>query len=1093
MHDSAANDAEGVRKNIGTVLQSVPASERTFFLRYAGEVAFPGRPIDRLLDDMATKKAGVLVAVLEVLNRLFPEVIDAAQVHTIVNANRSLDTAYGMHRTNTDLTERSIIEYFDHNTLLNRQHGGFWSDYVPREDDVEAFKSQDASVYYPLSEQASLPPISMRNDVTQHFIDVQAFANNNAGTGTARHPFTDAFRQVTTEQAMPVLYKGKASIIAIIGKDITYDNYVRELSFFKGKSQAATMWRDILVQFAKMESEYIEGVVSFHSQAFSTLIYPFVDLWNWLWHWPESQEQAAAFLCRYLSRTRPIITATMSREVNGFTLCNFNDSVGVQGKALLDLVGQPTIQYCDEDTTSGGSYNPDLAFINVPHIHPGSDKYTAHQTELRRVAFLAWAKTQVIASIAMRQIDAIVAKDQPFPTRLALCQSVLAELANLAANDRGFMDLEQRLLQAKQDLKVKKATRNGGDDVRPFLNQDGRVRLAALGKTRGEPNSGERRDFLNLMWERNIPDLHLTISHNNENKGSWIQMFIDLPAEHYMFLRVLADLPAEDDYVKHLIRTIRPEWKDDDSWMQATDKRKEAEVACALWFQKKPVAEAEKGVGKGKTHLVAFPDDYATATDLQGRPVGVGSTGAIRMRYKKNNTEQVIVQIRVKSAIPEDGERFSPRFVQFTAEGIDIVDAEGTPFRQATAAGKVMPATIPKVKLAGTEGGAATLELWKAVCAAHNISIADENELTAVPPKDWSHAPKGIGLISNNKTSEDPRQNRPPKEGDAHHPLYIWLNDRFPEGGELDTIGTNLYPASKDDLQHFKDFLGSPDWINHPYVSESWLPKLSGVKPEVGMLEKNIRIHRSTVSERRTVGNIQDDGSGKRVQVRQRVIIVGAPGSASDNPFPAKATAASKAKAKEAGGGADEPSTSKKGASKKAPPKKTPAKSAPDSDEDDDPPTKKPASRKTPAKPSLDDSEEDDNPPTKKAASKKKAAPRKTAKKAAVAEPDDTAAAYPTTFAEMAAASSKRPAAAMDDDEEESGYALGGSKRTKVGTGAAGTQQRPTAEPRRSLRRSTRAGLPQAPGPTNFDGAADVDIENVPVVEDEEVDINGKC
>ncbi|KXT02678.1 hypothetical protein AC578_1175 [Pseudocercospora eumusae] len=86
-------------------------------------------------------------------------------------------------------------------------------------------------------------------------------------------------------------------------------------------------------------------------------------------------------------------------------------------------------------------------------------------------------------------------------------------------------------------------------------------------------------------------------------------------------------MPSDDSNIQRLIETIRPEMEEGENcWFNATETQQAAIQPCGLWFQKK---RSDLG---SKVNLVAFPDGFATTNQLQGRAVGVGSTGAVQIR-----------------------------------------------------------------------------------------------------------------------------------------------------------------------------------------------------------------------------------------------------------------------------------------------------------------------------------------------------------------------------------------------------------------------------------------------------------------------------
>ena len=92
---------------------------------------------------------------------------------------------------NADDVERGLIEFFDHDTLLNRQIGGKLSAYVPSSADDHLFQAMETRFYQSYRRGARLPEDEMHEQLVAHFEHMQDFANSNpAITGTCRHKFT---------------------------------------------------------------------------------------------------------------------------------------------------------------------------------------------------------------------------------------------------------------------------------------------------------------------------------------------------------------------------------------------------------------------------------------------------------------------------------------------------------------------------------------------------------------------------------------------------------------------------------------------------------------------------------------------------------------------------------------------------------------------------------------------------------------------------------------------------------------------------------------------------------------------------------------
>lgn len=71
------------------------------------------------------------------------------------------------------------------------------------------------------------------------------------------------------------------------------------------------------------------------------------------------------------------------------------------------------------------------------------------------------------------------------------------------------------------------------------------------------------------------------------------------------------------------------------------------------------------------------------------------------------------------------------RFTSFTEDGIEIVDAKGTPLRAQMRKTTQASASVPKAALAGTEGGKTALQMWKAFCRARGHEVPDDEVANA--------------------------------------------------------------------------------------------------------------------------------------------------------------------------------------------------------------------------------------------------------------------------------------------------------------------------------------------------------------------------
>jgi hypothetical protein len=254
-----------------------------------------------------------------------------------------------------------------------------------------------------------------------------------------------------------------------------------------------------------------------------------------------------------------LITATFSRAVNGFISANFAHEFGLPATSFTDCVGVPKIQHFSDPDSNHG-IDPDEAFINIPHIHHGRDKYGAQDWRLRRVLDMTMQMTFLVGHIAMQTLDQQERCAEDQPTRLELCQSVMSALDDHLASDAG-MRFKLNFDQAKLELRewfAKGFHRMISEDVRPFLNSQGTARLAELGHAAGAPNSHERLTHLNELWDKNFPDLRLVIPREDSQKQEWINSFMGLAEGQSYLLKVISVLD-EDGCQTTLSEQLRPE------------------------------------------------------------------------------------------------------------------------------------------------------------------------------------------------------------------------------------------------------------------------------------------------------------------------------------------------------------------------------------------------------------------------------------------------------------------------------------------------------------------------------------------------------
>ncbi|CAD0096499.1 unnamed protein product [Aureobasidium mustum] len=724
--------SEAVHWKITLTIHNSSTQPCTFTIRYIATVSGPERPIDRHIGDLAADKrpSGVLLEFVAAVEQLFPEVAAAAQVHLIKQASIDEDGASYL----AEDVERVLIEFFDHRSLLNRARGGYYVSFVPFAEDVTLFENLHTRYYSRFMAGAcdvGTDP-QMAVALIDHFEEIQTYANSNPSlTGTIQHRFTDGVRDTARTSGEPMLYHGTA-ILVMLGKDITYEQYLGETTYFGCNSRSSYLVHDFLSRLASTEET--NSGASWDLRAFRPRHVALTNLWPWLWHPRDSLADALRFARQYLSIVRPLIVATCSRPITSAVRANLqNESEN------------------DEDS----------AFLAIPHIDPGFEKYCGAGLSqiVLRFMDLTWQITLHLADEARKLLDEDHAKGVT-RTRKAQCIEILRKIQNLRVSDpdmRAFMANFRDTGNALRDAWARMHRRPEFEDYRPLLDEDGRARIAAIGRAEGLPQSYVRAQQLEKLWTRNVHDLHLVIPHQPERKEEWMEEFLGLQQGQLLFLQVITGLP-QDRYLQEMLQ------------LQATSTK-----------------------------------------DLQGLNIDFNAEGFFSVRWLKDDGSAITFRFKCNTGViplrPQE-----VRALSFSGSGIDVVNAAGSAILGvANSAG----ATISCSRF---DRHAQTEDLWDMW-----VAVRRANGHTALRPEQpavvqWQ-GEKGVGAVNVDSKEEKPKQNRPPKILDALYLLDKFLMERFPLGGHFRTASRERKPDSTEDLQAFVTFLKRPEYFGHPYAS----------------------------------------------------------------------------------------------------------------------------------------------------------------------------------------------------------------------------------------------------------------------------------
>jgi len=671
--------------------------------------------------------------------------------------------------------------------------------------------------------------------------------------------------------------------MAFIGKDQTSEEYLDPKPFIQGRSRAGNLTRGFLFRLVNWEAQAHKR--AFYPDAFDATSGPycFIDLWPWLWH--KNIVCVTEFLQWYLSFTRPIVAVTYSRLVNNITLADFRHGNGVRMSSFISVVGTATIQYYDHDDETMQP-TEDSAFINIPHIHPGRDKYGPQAPELRRVIDLTMQYTFLVGDVTLEVLDAHDEEDeddeQP-PSRKQLCEEILARVESLCTASKPHKEFYANLQQARRDLIAYFQTTMASHlEEQPVLTADGRLKMISLRQAEGASRSAVRKEQLEALWEENLPDLHTTIAHEDDQRDSWMKAMSRVPQHQYYYLYLLSQR-VPDPTTAELLERFKPVEAQGDDWMQDDAFRPAAAIAAGVFIDQERATDKTVELVGGKG-----PDKFLQPAECQGRSLKVFANGKFSIRWVNADGDDVTSRLLCKPAIPKTS---IGRFLYFTAAGIDIVGPNQQSFHPVLFGKRIADASL-NIRSFATDP--AVKELWTTACTAHNIPTnALEDIAVDADTVDYGKK-KGLAALVTNAQTEKPPQNEPPKRIDA-----IWLLDQFllsrdhlANGGHFRTATTDKFPDSTEDLQAFVAMLKQPEYIKHPYT-DWWLKYLDIDNPQVAVLAKNLPMLRSSIcvnqqekskSLRINTKRVSKDSS-KGVQVHERYYILGPPGSRLTDPF----------------------------------------------------------------------------------------------------------------------------------------------------------------------------------------------------------------
>ncbi|KAK8028878.1 hypothetical protein PG991_005934 [Apiospora marii] len=438
----------------------------------------------------------------------------------------------------------------------------FYASYIPSAEDTSIFEDLGTNYYHRALQTARPSSVLQATALETLFDEMQALANATPNdTGTDIRPWTDALKRAQVEQAKVRTQYKLGSLMVFIGKDITIEDYVNQRGFMDGKSRAAMLTKGLLRHLARHEMERLDldEEEEWTGDFDTDNLFPFFDLWPWLKH--VRLDIAVDFLRQYLAIVRPLIVNAYSKPVSSITRANFLHEFGLPRSSLVEHVGELTIQYYSSTSWVNercDGPDPDTAFINIPHLHPGFDKYGEQPVELRRVFDMTMQLTFLVASAAMDVNEELLNSGEKL-NRFDICEKVLEQVnATLHTTSEG-QTFSDAFRDAKHDLQnyltVRRAKLNRVSK-RSLLGFEGEDLLAKIGLAQGQPNSLERSEDLHRLWNANIPEMHLAVPHDQVLKAEWMQHLKSLQQGQSYFLAVSSHMKEENEYVRQVISLL---------------------------------------------------------------------------------------------------------------------------------------------------------------------------------------------------------------------------------------------------------------------------------------------------------------------------------------------------------------------------------------------------------------------------------------------------------------------------------------------------------------------------------------------------------
>ncbi|KAG9672577.1 hypothetical protein KCU99_g542, partial [Aureobasidium melanogenum] len=472
------------------------------YIRYLGKTDLTSGQ-ERHRDDERMRDSGMFHDFRTDCNALWPSVMSSVKIFH-VDAFELKPSVYGAAYKakpsveDADLRERVLIALVGQASSLNRQSGGTLVAYQPSDSDIASFKQLGTATFAKLAEKAihQQPSSTLRKRVTDWMDGTLRFAAQHSAELDlgVKSPLNHRHRKAWIDQALPTRVLGH-TLMVVMGDDLPLHALEQPLNFWFQKARSAQMMKDFFSRLMAYEQDRSDWHPLRMDPLVKAGVLPFIDHC----YWPNTtnlREECIAHTRSYFEASQPLLALTLGVMTNRFVRANF---VGTYDSSIRNLLGELrnfTIQYYTEPgeivavprkaPKAANPINTEHAFIQMPTFHPGTDRYGAGSTALRRVFDINFWKVCLALDVTL-DILYRVENDSSFrPSRLKICRLILDHVERRWQASGADIVLQQ----AKQDLDAINKGQNGGktrwssDGTRTFVrSMNGSiVNLDARGK-----------------------------------------------------------------------------------------------------------------------------------------------------------------------------------------------------------------------------------------------------------------------------------------------------------------------------------------------------------------------------------------------------------------------------------------------------------------------------------------------------------------------------------------------------------------------------------------------------------------------------------